>query len=96
MQAIHASRPSNSLGSEGPRVRSLSPTRPPGRRTRANSRAASVLFGKVQKAHSQMIASNDLSGKGKLSASPRSNRTRDDNPFAEASSLASEIGRAHV
>ena len=42
-----------------------------GTRTRANSSAAACLFGNVQKAHSQMTASNDPSAKGSRSASAR-------------------------
>src|SRR6267378_1751157 len=59
-----------------------------GQRRTAREVAKAYPSAWAEKAHSQMIVSNDLSGKGKFSASPRSNRARDDNPLAEASSQA--------
>src|SRR6516162_2841867 len=49
---------------------------PPPRSTLANSRAAAVLSGKVQNAHSQMTASKEASGNGSRSASPLRKLTR--------------------
>jgi len=56
---------------------------------RARIRERHLFYWKSAEGASQMIVSNDLSGKGKFSASPRSNRARDDNTLAEASSPAS-------
>ena len=58
------------LGQYGPRVKSLKPMPPSLRSILANSRAAAVLSGNVQNAHSQITASKETSGNGSRSASP--------------------------
>src|SRR5258708_11100385 len=89
MQAIQARSPCSSAGTSPERVRSARPMLPPGRSTRANALAAALLFGKVQKAHSQMTASNWSSAHARRSASPCSKRTRWATPAASATRVAS-------
>ena len=81
MQATQAASVVSSSGSPcSPRVTSVMPTRPPGRRVRANSAAAAGLSGKVHQAHSQTSASKAASGSGSCSASPTCRRTRSARP----------------
>src|SRR5262249_24821423 len=85
MQATHEASVVNSSGRPLPAtVTSVTPTRPPGRSTLANSAAAVALSGKVQNAHSHTRASNVLSGKGRRSASPRWNWAFPDSPAFSA------------
>lgn len=74
MHAAWNGHPRNASGTS-PRVSNISvnPSRPPGLRTLAISRAAAPLSKKVEVAHSETTASKEASRKGNASASPSAN-----------------------